>query len=733
LREHAVKLLPVDRGGSFVLMLRRVVLLIIGFVCTTGVVATVALPDPRGGNVNGIGGVLFWPGDMFAANGEARPLPTASGCEARLVAYADLDRELAYPCGKWFVLPSPGRYEYWLETSGRITPTMGLLVYGRKPFSGRGMASIIPVTPAGRIVIPPERKMPEAEGLRLLSIDSPQRWGTRVFDRRVSAATAHTSVQMPEGHVVAGRFDRKTNDAIALSRPVEVTSGKTTTVWPRPPAESDVLLVLTKPPELQLNKPFAGRLSLDQRPPDVMLNAFDRIIAIWYGVAARHTTIAMQSDAAFMAPQQVDLVRGKVTTIRSKVQRLPTAHVSIDVPPGVSIAEPLSLEAATKRVQVTPGTHDLQGLPAEPLKITLSVGTWRRSELVDLSSGEDANITFDLQPIAVTGTVFHGDDCAAAEIEFLNDNEWRSVKTNERGEYATTFWWPKVHMARVKIGTLPPYLDAFREIFESGVVDFHVPRTDYLVRVRDATTGRGIGGAEISVGNDSPDSRATSQRLTTDDSGVAALPPLRRGDLIVKVRAEHYATPEPLRASVDDQHHELEIALKPLPTAASLQLRLAAGTPAAQAEVWAFNPAMVPVWRGTADGDGRLDLPEMAVGAMLLVRHPMAASTIRTCTPTDVAWTLEPPAEPLTLVSKPGVVVALWLDGVKLSGPLLTFAVWSTPVTSAAGLWVGRNLPTKSVRVLLLPSSAYGSNAYDTVARLIDYPWPAPISAPAVQ
>jgi hypothetical protein len=714
-------------------MLRHLFLLLIGVISTAAGAATVVLPDPRGGNVNGIGGVLFWPADMFAQNGDPRPLATAEGCEAHLVAYADLDHELVYPCGKWFVLPSAGHYGHWLETNGRMTPTMGLLFYGRRPFSGTGMASIVPVAPAGRIVIPPERTMLDTEDLRLVSIESRHGWGTRVFDRRILAANAHTPVQMPEGRAVAGRFDRKSNDAIALSRPVEIAPGKTAVVWPVPPAESDVLLVLTKPPELQLPKPFPARLTLDSRPADVMLNAFDRIIAIWYGVAARHATIAMQSDAAFLPPQQVDLARGKVTTIRSKVQRLPTAHVSINVPPGVSIAEPLSLEAAATRVQVTPGTHDLPGLPAEPLKITLSVGAWRRSELVDLSSGQDANVTFDLQPIAVTGTVFHGDDRTAAEIEFLNDNEWRSVKTNERGEYATTFWWPKVHMARVKIGTLPPYLDAFREIFESGVVDFHVPRTDYLVRVRDATTGRGIGGAEISVGNDSPDSRITSQRLTTDGSGVAALPPLRRGDLIVKVRAEHYATSEPLRASVDDQHHELEIALKPLPTAASLQLRLAAGTPAAQAEVWAFNPAMVPVWRGTADEEGRLDLPEMAVGAMLLVRHPMAASTIRTCTPTEAAWTLEPPAEPLTLVSKPGVVVALWLDGVKLTGPPLTFAAWSTPATSASGLWVGRNLPPKSVRVLLLPSSAYGSNAYDTVARLIDYPWPAPIAAPVVQ
>jgi hypothetical protein len=140
--------------------------------------------------------------------------------------------------------------------------------------------------------------MTDGESLRLLSIEARNPWADRIFDRRVSARDARTPVQMPEGRVVVGRFDRKTNDAIALAKPVEIRAGKTALVWPEAPADSDVLLILTKPPELQLAKPIPARLAIDdgtsKRAPDVLLNGFDRIIAIWYGVAARRATISFQ-------------------------------------------------------------------------------------------------------------------------------------------------------------------------------------------------------------------------------------------------------------------------------------------------------------------------------------------------------------------------------------------------------------------------------------------------------
>lgn len=703
----------------------------------------VAIPDLRSGNVNGLRGVLFWPS---IPNGDAdhpQPLETAEGCNVHLVPLDDLDRELTYPCGKWFVLPTAGQYKHWLEmVDGRMTPTMGMLYYSRQPFEGVGTAGFNGVAPAGRVVIPRNRSLPDTEGIRLIGIESRHSWGNRVFDRRIARSTLHEPVQMPEGRIIVGRFDRKTNDAIALSKPIDIQSGRTVEVWPTVPTDSDILVVLTKTAEMQLSKPMTVRLALDgKRAPDVLLNAFDRVLAVWYGVAARHATVSLESDAAFWPAREVDLVRGKVTTVRAALQKLPDAHVSISVPPGVTIAEKMRLEIrrakdSLRSEPVAPGVHDVKALPAEMLTAVLHVGEWTSSEILDLSSGEDAKAQFDLQPIEVKGSVYFGKERAAAELEFLDDQEWRRVKTNDRGEYATTFWWPKVHMVRVRIEgrDQPPYLDSFREIAESGTVDFHVPRTDYTVHVRDATTGRGIAGALVIVGNDGKSGRNSGQRITTDREGVAALPPVDEGELYVGVRAERYASAE-RTMTVDDEHHDVDVALQPLRIAGTLQLRLASGAAAAQADVWAFDAAMTPLWRGTTGNDGGVELPDVAAGATLLVRHAQAASTARTWTPANDAetWTLDAPAAPLTVVAKDhaaNVFLALWLDGVKLSGPPLTFATWSMPATNRDGVWTGRNLPPRPTRILLLPATGAASTAFDAIAQRVDFPWPAAITAP---
>lgn len=689
--------------------------------------ANVTVPDLRTGNVDGLKGVLFWPADMPNPKGEPQPLPSAEGCEVHFVPHSDLDRELRYPCGKWLVLPASDRYNVWLETNGRMTPSLSMLVYSRKPFDGAGMGSIMPVTPAGLIAA--NRSMPESESLRFLLIHAGAAWADRIFDRRVPARDAHTPVQMPEGRVVAGRFDKKTNDAIALTRPVDIRSGTTTRVWPAAPSESDLLVVLTKPPELMLSKPIDARLVLDdgtsKKAPDVIVNGFERIIAIWYGVSARTAKVSLQSTAAFWAPQDVRFTRGKVTTVRSTVARLPKVSVSID---GNELPQSMALDVGSRHLDVGAGVHDVEALPAEPLRVTLTIGKWKFNKDVDLSSGNDAQVAFDLEPIAVHGTVFHGDRAAPADIAFRSgEDEWVHVETDERGQYEATFWAPDEHTIRVKLkdSSAPPFLDAFREISKSGTLDFHVPRTDYVVHVRDATTGRGVAGARVIAGSiwidDASRSHEEAQRVATDADGTAILPPLRKGQLIVDVHAEGFAAVEPLRMAVDDEHHELEIALQPLRSAMTLQLMLPSGAPAAGADVWAFSDAMQPLWRGTVDAAGALEVPDVAAHALLLIRHANAASTIRRVIASET-WTLEPAAEPLTLAASKAGAVALWIDGVQLSGPPLAFAAWSGPATNPAGVWIGRNLPRKPLQVLVSPGASG--------AQRVDYPWPARVTTP---
>ncbi|HEX6083608.1 MAG TPA: carboxypeptidase-like regulatory domain-containing protein, partial [Thermoanaerobaculia bacterium] len=224
-------------------------------------------------------------------------------------------------------------------------------------------------------------------------------------------------------------------------------------------------------------------------------------------------------------------------------------------------------------------------------------------------------------------------------------------------------------------------------------------------------TGRGIAGAKVIAGNEANGGMQLAQHVSTNDDGDAVLPPLRDGELIVSVQAAKYASVEPQRFVVDDKRHELEIALQPLDTRAELRVVLPNGAPAADAEVWAFDAAMQPLWRGKASNDGVLELPDLTLGATLLLRHPQAASSVRATAGEDV-WRLEPPAAPLTLTVDPSASIALWLDGVRLSGPALSFAAWSGPSASPDGRWTGRNLPPRELRVLA-----------GNISSTVTYPW----------
>lgn len=65
-----------------------------------------------------------------------------------------------------------------------------------------------------------------------------------------------------------------------------------------------------------------------------------------------------------------------------------------------------------------------------------------------------------------------------------------------------------------------------------------------------------------------------------------------------------------------------------------------------------------------------------------------------------------------------------------ITGPPLSFGAWSMIATDRDGVWTGRNLPPKSIRVLVLPAAAATSSAFDAIAQRVDYPWPASITVP---
>lgn len=724
----------------------------------------IVLPDPAKGEINGRRAVLFWPSLMPTTRSGQGALLPPDGCEVHVVPHTDLDRELRYPCGRWFQ-PAEGGYNVWLEQADRISVSPKVMWFTDVPFKGRGMTAVDILLDAGRVTFPVGNTIASTEAVRLVSIDSHLRLGGRgrIFDRRLSAAELHTPVRMPAGKVIVGRFDRATGQALALSRPFTVSAGAVATVWPKPPAHGSDLLVVVEKPSSARSGAFEAKpvqLEIDDgeihRGPDVLIDGFERLIAIWYAIDVRAATLSLRASSFFLAPQKLALRAGTVRTLRLTGQPLPGAHVSIVMPVGSLPKESMlevmreSNSAVERQVTAAIGVVDLKTLPAERLRFRLHVSQWHFDRIVDLSSGADANIEFELNPLSIHGRVLWGDDPVPAQIAFRNGEDWVTSNADAEGRYETTLWYGGQYTVTVQTKGVnaPPFLEAFKTIESSGAVDFRLPRTDVRMRALDEGTRLPIEGAIAMISNvwinESGREETIAERATSDAEGEIVFPPLRPGGVHVELRAKGYEDSEPLDFRSDSKEsRRFDVALRSIQTSARLQVVLADGRPAASADMWAFvvEPGFRVVWQGSTNEQGEVNLPERITRGRVLIRHPEAASTIRDVPQTSAKWTLDPPAAPLVIEAKKvssgksgSIRIALWLDGVKLTGVPLAFATWGAVAADVSGLWTARNLPVRSVRVL---ASAKGEfleqGSFDVLSTTISYPWPGTITLQVIE
>ncbi len=716
-------------------------------------------PDPTKGVVDGKAAVSFWP----AVGPEGEEFLAPVGFEAHLVPLSELDRELVYPCGIWFVPPGGG-YKAWVEGEDRLSSPM-IVHYKPSPFTGRGFVAVFPVEPAGRVGIPAEKELPADTSLRLLHLDP--KFPQRAFDRRTGATgAARKGLLMPAGRVLMGSFARASGGALALSRPLEVVPGRVARAWPQPPAAgSDLLAVLDRPRLASAEQPDAVELSVAgvdgaPRAPDVFVNAGDRVYGVWYGLEGSAARLVASSTVLFLPPRDIPLRPGKVETVRGELGLLPGIDVTLDLPDALKPDRiTLAVRAAAgdpeplRRV-VLPrdtGAHRFDALPAAPLDVVLEAPPWIAHRTVDLSSGEDSSVEFRPQAIAVRGTVYRGAKPARAEVAFRTGGEdgWLRVQTDERGAYEAVLWGPGGYLIQVDLATTsgPPFVE-METIEESGTLDLHVPGSSYSVRVLDAETGRGIAGAAVSAGNRYVDPRLgerdAGQKATTDEEGVAELQPLRPGELMVAARADGYLPSETLTETVPERELERELTfrLRPVGPTKALRLRLPGGAPAAGAELRAQRGLGddSALWQGLTDATGEVQVPDLAEGAFLLVRHAQAGSLVRGWRGgvETAVWTLPPAAPPLAVAAvRPSgepaayVPLALWLDGVRLTGRSLAFVAWSHHAGAGQdGSWLGRNLPPEPLRLLAWTAAeqeAALAGLFDARALAVPAPWPAAV------
>lgn len=704
----------------------------------------IQLPDPSTGVIDGRDAALVWPA-RYRDSTTYELLPVA-GCGAHFVPSTNLSAELTHPCGKW-LNPEPGKYKVWLQGKDFISP-FPLVLNAVNGSTGRGYSMVAPVVPSGLVALSNDVRLGSGEGLRLLSLKAQffDDWG-RAFDRRV--ADPRQPAAMPAGSALAGIFDQKTGDAIALSRPVVVAANQTAVAKPAPPErESDVLIVLQKPlaPKRETLR-VSLKADAGPRRPDVLLHASDAVFAAWYGVGGSTATVTVDADALTLAPVALRLVPKRITTYRGALQAKPRLKVSVLAPQDVFGKMRVTVGAAGDRepiraMDVVPGTNEVEALPPQRLRVTLAADQWTFVQDVDLTDGLDGEVTFVLEPIIARGTVYLAKEPAPARIAFeYGGRDLTKVESGDDGRYEALFWQSGMYAAKVTLldDAAAPFIDPAVDLERTRTLDFHLPANRIVARVFNRSTGLPIASATIGVvseaTHDEVGAMTLGHRYTTDDTGMLVLPRLRPGHARIEASAPGFAPSEPQEIDVEEAtKRELSFALEAV-RMTRVQVVLPSGAPAAGAEALAVEPVSGRViWRGSAAPSGDLEIGSRRPNEVVIIRHPQASA--RALPANAIGETIQlAPADLTPVVVRSTntsgepvrfALLSVWIDGLRFTDFAAAFATWSTvSMTDADGVWSGRNLPAAPIRVLAtrhVTPAQLAAGAYDSLAQTVPYP-----------
>jgi hypothetical protein len=583
------------------------------------------------------------------------------------------------------------------------------------------------------------------------------RW-TRAFIRTEVGSTAATPVRMQSGPIFGAVFDRKSNDATAFIRRVELPAAKTTRVIVEKPASGKAAVyVELKPPRIVRKTPVALELQIDGKTyaSDAIVDGY-RVYAIWYGVGGRSAKLVVNHDMVFYDGPELTLRTGKITTVRGELKAKPGIKVYATLEGHATLPE-LTVDvfrpgetSPLRREKVEIGKPlQIGALDPAPYRVVLNVPPWKFARNVDLTDGNDRDAKWELAPFAIRGTVRVGKTPVRARVAFmLGIDEWMDIKTDDNGAYATTLWLPRDYIVQVLAdGESAP----FRQLIAvdgSGTFDFNLPDTHYSARVRSAANGRPIANASVILNNtwDSADhgDENVVQNVITDERGEAVLPALRSGSVEITAEAKGFRRAENASYAVEaDSSRTLEVALTPIEETHTLRIQLPDASPAADAELLVTTGSGdATLWRGRTDAAGEVELPQLNAGSLLLVRHPRAASGVRVCRGDEATtWTLAPPLEPLTLrierreTARPAQLT-LWFGDTAVRSTALAFLTWSSSASDRDGLWTARNLPRQPLRILAWQKSdpvAVAAGAFDALSTIAPYPLPNGFTVRAIE
>ncbi|HKR64543.1 MAG TPA: carboxypeptidase-like regulatory domain-containing protein [Thermoanaerobaculia bacterium] len=412
-------------------------------------------------------------------------------------------------------------------------------------------------------------------------------------------------------------------------------------------------------------------------------------------------------------------------------------------------------QAIAERTFDRAGVQTFPYMPSQLLDVEIVIGSWKIDERADLTSGDDVTTTIELTPIRVSGVVYYGTERAASKMQFRRSDAKLDLETNDAGEYEAFLWGGGSTVAEVWLRDRPD-LPSHRELVHltdgANDLDFRIPRTRYRISVTDSDSGKPIGGSTATLINRWNDpregKRSASRTVMTNDAGIADLPPLYAGVVELHTQATGYFKAEAIHFNVaegDEAEHTVNVQLRAEGNHRAVHVLLPSGAPASGARLISVHPETLGfLWRGQADADGVVEIPESLDQTLLLGRHPNAGVFVRRWHRADPSSAqLRFPASAAPLVMRftrsdgsPArfAGVTLWIGDVVLREGALAF-LFDAELSDTDGVWVAPGLPPGPVTIVA--ASRTSGNAAGQVLRAfateIPFPWPGSVTVRAIE
>ncbi len=668
--------------------------------------------------------------------------------------------ELSYPAGAPFELQQGQKV--WLEGDYLISP----VAYSREDLAGR-LSARMPVTQAGLVTLSDSFRADRPRAIWLLSLEPPFEGDVprHELSRYQAAGDMGGGVLMPAGSAVAGLWDVRSRYFVGLSKPFLVVAGESVQAsLVQPGAGRSILVIRLKrashASELdQISRSSTALLTAtgEARAPDSMLSTRERIYGFWYDLASHRAQLATNTREDILAPIEVDLLPTRVELVEAQLDLRPTLDVALALPVALRDDEndlrlrSLPDSTVLARATLPPGTwtHTFSGLVPGLVSVELHTQSGVFKEEVELPVAGSAYVRLEPDVIIVAGTVFFGDEPHPSKLSFMTvDKSTIETQTDADGAYQVASLTALRHVTAEPEGVeTAPWVDFLvPALSESTQLDVYIPDARFRVRVFDVESGAPVPEARVTVRNSfeaagEEHEKTVVQRATTDEDGVALLPPLRPGSAELQASAPgFFRMREPMRRQVGSEDRTFEIGLEPTGAVVAVHLTLPNGLPASNAELMLVDSlsAAHPILSENADENGLAMLSRGAHG-QLLIRHPEAAFLIRDWQPGEAVeeerWTLPSSvSQPLSLAIKDHqgeaarrAWLTIWVDGRRLSGIALAWLTRSRPFADNNGFWTGSNLPRAVIAVVACPIQYRNqgeTGAYDALAIDISFPWP---------